>query len=155
MVACPITIQNETILSTGGDTIFFVDRWISNRWGVKKGASTWNKQGFGQPASRIRSILNRLGPMSSRHQGLRPFGPESPSSDNWSGSLTSEEVRLKLFQESTVGVAQLVRAHGCGPWGRGFKSLHPPHFSTLLHCEYFGQTVFGGVAHTPKLSTEI
>ena len=27
-----------------------------------------------------------------------------------------------------VGVAQLVRASGCGPGGRGFKSLHSPHF---------------------------
>ena len=27
-----------------------------------------------------------------------------------------------------VGVAQLVRAPGCGPGGRGFKSLHSPHF---------------------------
>ena len=27
-----------------------------------------------------------------------------------------------------VGVAQLVRAAGCGPAGRGFKSRHSPHF---------------------------
>ena len=27
-----------------------------------------------------------------------------------------------------VGVAQLVRAPGCGPGGRGFDSLHSPHF---------------------------
>lgn len=27
-----------------------------------------------------------------------------------------------------VGVAQLVRAPGCGPGGRGFKSLRSPHF---------------------------
>lgn len=26
-----------------------------------------------------------------------------------------------------VGVAQLVRAPGCGPGGRGFKSHHSPH----------------------------
>jgi hypothetical protein len=26
-----------------------------------------------------------------------------------------------------VGVAQLVRAPGCGPGGRGFESLHSPH----------------------------
>ena len=26
-----------------------------------------------------------------------------------------------------VVVAQLVRAPGCGPGGRGFKSPHPPH----------------------------
>ena len=29
-------------------------------------------------------------------------------------------------QEFTVGVAQLVRALGCGPKGRGFKSRHSP-----------------------------
>ena len=28
-----------------------------------------------------------------------------------------------------VAVAQLVRAPGCGPGGRGFKSHQPPHFS--------------------------
>ena len=28
---------------------------------------------------------------------------------------------------SMVGVAQLVRAPGCGPGGRGFKSPHSPH----------------------------
>ncbi len=27
-----------------------------------------------------------------------------------------------------VGVAQLVRAPGCGPGGRGFDSLHSPQF---------------------------
>ena len=27
-----------------------------------------------------------------------------------------------------VGVAQVVRAPGCGPGGRGFKSHHPPYF---------------------------
>ena len=31
-----------------------------------------------------------------------------------------------------VGVAQLVRVPGCGPGGRGFKSLHSPHF---IACE--------------------
>ena len=29
-----------------------------------------------------------------------------------------------------VGVAQLVRAPGCGPGGRGFKSHHSPNTST-------------------------
>ncbi len=33
-----------------------------------------------------------------------------------------------------VGVAQLVRAAGCGPAGRGFKSRHSPHF----FCQNFG-----------------
>ena len=31
-----------------------------------------------------------------------------------------------------VGVAQLVRAAGCGPAGRGFKSRHSPHFFALI-----------------------
>ncbi len=26
-----------------------------------------------------------------------------------------------------AGVAQLVRASGCGPEGRGFETLHSPH----------------------------
>ncbi len=29
-----------------------------------------------------------------------------------------------------VGVAQLVRALGCGPGGREFESLHPPQIIT-------------------------
>ena len=28
-----------------------------------------------------------------------------------------------------VGVAQLVRALGCGPGSRGFESRHPPHIN--------------------------
>ena len=31
-----------------------------------------------------------------------------------------------------VGVAQLVRAPGCGPGGRGFKSLHSPQTKKLI-----------------------
>jgi hypothetical protein len=36
-----------------------------------------------------------------------------------------------------VGVAQLVRAPGCGPGGRGFESLHSPHIFafTIDDCE--------------------
>ena len=34
-----------------------------------------------------------------------------------------------------VAVAQLVRASGCGPEGREFESLQPPHF----FCPNFGQ----------------
>ena len=33
-------------------------------------------------------------------------------------------------EESMVGVAQLVSAPDCGSGGRGFESLHPPHFSS-------------------------
>ena len=32
-----------------------------------------------------------------------------------------------------VGVAQVDRAPGCGPGGRGFKSRHSPHFADSLH----------------------
>jgi hypothetical protein len=31
-----------------------------------------------------------------------------------------------------VAVAQLVRAPGCGPGGRGFKSHQPPQFAVLV-----------------------
>jgi hypothetical protein len=33
-----------------------------------------------------------------------------------------------FFLQIMVGVAQLVRASGCGSEGRGFKTHHPPHF---------------------------
>ena len=32
------------------------------------------------------------------------------------------------MRTTTVGVAQLDRALGCGPRGRGFKSHHSPHY---------------------------
>ena len=35
---------------------------------------------------------------------------------------------LQAYQAWMVGVAQLVRVPGCGPGGRGFKSLHSPQF---------------------------
>ncbi len=35
-------------------------------------------------------------------------------------------VESTLAYYQTVGVAQLVRASGCGPEGRGFKSHHSP-----------------------------
>ena len=35
-----------------------------------------------------------------------------------------------------VVVAQLVRASGCGPEGRGFESRHPPHFQ-IVHNKHF------------------
>jgi hypothetical protein len=31
-----------------------------------------------------------------------------------------------------VGVAQLVRALGCGPGGHGFETHHSPHFASRL-----------------------
>jgi hypothetical protein len=36
----------------------------------------------------------------------------------------------------TVGVAQLVRAPGCGPGGRGFETHHSPHLRRLT-IEYY------------------
>ena len=40
-------------------------------------------------------------------------------------------VRLKVWHTEmfVVGVAQLVRAPGCGPGGRGFETPRPPQFS--------------------------
>ena len=34
------------------------------------------------------------------------------------------------FKRYMVDVAQLVRALGCGPGGRGFKSHHPPQYTS-------------------------
>ena len=42
-----------------------------------------------------------------------------------------------------VGVAQLVRASGCGPEGRGFDSHHSPHEKTSLLCNEVFSTKFG------------
>ena len=39
-----------------------------------------------------------------------------------------------LKQLSMVGVAQLVRAPGCGPGGRGFKSHHSPKKASHMAC---------------------
>ena len=36
-----------------------------------------------------------------------------------------------------VVVAQLVRAPGCGPGGRGFESPHPPHLFSLKNATIF------------------
>ena len=37
-----------------------------------------------------------------------------------------------------VGIAQLVRASGCGPEGRGFESHYSPHLKTPLESEPYG-----------------
>ena len=42
-----------------------------------------------------------------------------------------------------VGVAQLVRASGCGPEGRGFESHHSPHTSFFI---LWPKSGYGGVA---------
>ena len=36
-----------------------------------------------------------------------------------------------------VGVAQLVRASGCGPEGRGFDPHHSPHIKAFARMPYF------------------
>src|SRR5262245_22316827 len=40
--------------------------------------------------------------------------------------VAPEEEKLEPSGACMVGVAQLVRAPGCGPGGRGFKSHHSP-----------------------------
>ena len=46
-----------------------------------------------------------------------------------------------------VGVAQYGRAPGCGPGGRGFKSLHSPHF--LLLTAFADQMFLQGFFYAP------
>jgi hypothetical protein len=46
-----------------------------------------------------------------------------------SSKLGSGLSGLGFKKKFMVSVAQLVRAPGCGPGGRGFESLHSPHFS--------------------------
>lgn len=46
------------------------------------------------------------------------------------------KILLANLCTNMVGVAQLVRASGCGPEGRGFESLHSPHellFAVIPH----------------------
>jgi hypothetical protein len=40
-----------------------------------------------------------------------------------------------IFSPNMVGVAQLVRAPGCGPGGRGFEAHRSPHFWTVMNDE--------------------
>ena len=47
-----------------------------------------------------------------------------------------------------VGVAQLVRAPGCGPGGRGFDSLHSPHFLPF----FFSTLSTNAYLHFPVLT---
>ena len=46
---------------------------------------------------------------------------------------------------SAVAVAQLVRAPGCGPGGRGFKTPQPPHFPRF-RCPRAQTAVFAGLS---------
>jgi hypothetical protein len=49
--------------------------------------------------------------------------------------------------EITVRVAQLVRAQGCGPWGRGFESRLPPLNSKSVRSHSFGNRLSMGCLH--------
>ena len=49
-----------------------------------------------------------------------------------------------------VGVAQLVRAPGCGPGGRGFDSLHSPQFVPRFRKAHGAERSFSSpFDHTP------
>ena len=58
-----------------------------------------------------------------------------------SQAINSEGYILTFYM---VGIAQLVRAPGCGPGGRRFESDYPPHFST--------PPIFGGIAQLARAS---
>lgn len=49
----------------------------------------------------------------------------------WTNFLTIDFIYYKVYQFLcfVVAVAQLVRALGCGPRGRGFETHQPPHFT--------------------------
>ena len=47
-----------------------------------------------------------------------------------------------------VGVAQLVRAPGCGPGGRGFKSHHSPKNMAKVYLEEMSILNYRGVAQS-------
>ena len=52
--------------------------------------------------------------------------------------------------EDMVGVAQLARATGCGPVGRGFESLYPPQFLLRVDIGSLAQLVEQGTLN-PKV----
>ena len=49
-----------------------------------------------------------------------------------------------------MGVAQLARATGCGPVGRGFESLYPPQFLLRVDIGSLAQLVEQGTLN-PKV----
>ena len=49
-----------------------------------------------------------------------------------------------------MGVAQLARATGCGPVGRGFESLYPPQFLLSVDIGSLAQLVEQGTLN-PKV----
>ena len=50
-----------------------------------------------------------------------------------------------------VGVAQLVRAPGCGPGGRGFKSHHSPFFTEIAKSRMSQNWESGGIGRRARL----
>ena len=52
-----------------------------------------------------------------------------------------------------VGVAQLVRAPGCGSGGRGFKTHHPPHLHTSSNVS-FRSSFYINIAYYIRFYTE-
>ena len=71
-----------------------------------------------------------LGSRGSEVQILSPRQSSALSSAGQSNGLLSRRSKVRILQgvlgNYMVGVAQLVRASGCGPEGRGFNSHHSP-----------------------------
>ena len=67
------------------------------------------------------------------------------SSLQYSITLEIQELLAYLCRLQMVVVAQLVRAPGCGPGGRGFKTPQPPHFPRL-RCARAQTAVFAGLS---------
>ena len=70
--------------------------------------------------------MNRIGALGKVTAWLRAFWGEAAvqlTFANSIGTLSGYESCNSLL---LVGVAQLVRALGCGPRGRGFESHHSP-----------------------------
>ena len=82
-----------------------------------------------------------LGSRGSEVQILSPRQRSALSSAGQSNGLLSRRSKVRILQgvlgNYMVGVAQLVRASGCGPEGRGFNSHHSPKIaiSLLLYFE--------------------
>ena len=52
------------------------------------------------------------------------------------------QMQVKLRYQIMVDVAQLVRAPGCGPGGRGFDPLHSPHEANPVIVKITGFVIF-------------
>ena len=126
---------------------------------VFRSATEWGESGR---ISRDRFTLKQAGRKGSMQMALLNCATARMNDLPWPSksnpfhprSLTSRGVRSKLSEIPMVGVAQLVRAHGCGPWGRGFESLHPPHFllDSLIPDSFFAS---GSLFLIPEPSNSI